>query len=532
MSGLSIVRVIDHVARQRWAGVDLSSRAWAMGAVLTLTLLAGVARWQQVAHRPLWIDEACTWRDERKPIQMVFDWRQNSDHPPLSYLLDKISTRFLGTDAEWALRLPSFLAGLACIPAIFWLGCELRGRVMGLVLAVMMTGGPLMRSQGEQARMYTMLMLAAIVCLAMLGWLLRHDRAGPGWWALWGLWIAAALWASLMGLVIWAALALALGLWWIGRVRGEGLMCATRRLSGVCCAAIVALAACQMGLVHLKFDSTIVSHMDTVVPNAAAPTVSGGIWAVLKMLAYLFGTPSLSIVLIVLGLVGLLHLCRRGGVVAWGLAGAGVLNLVAAVWLLRLHPFMAPRYLMIFQLTIDAGFAWLVAALVSRGRPAWVLAVTAGLCAVLWLAPASDNGGSELGRIARAVGHEATGGDAVVFVPQWTDVVGAYYGLRPRPWLENWVLGASSSSLDVTGSVKLPKRVFLIDGDRAQSTTLLPRARQRLEKLYGPASSVRDGASAAATLWCYKRTGAPVAVDLNMLSSALSSASDVDKANK
>ena len=57
--------------------------------------------------------------------------------------LAAVSLRTLGNeDAELALRLPAFLAGVACIPAMFNLGRAIAGDRLGLIAAAVVAVGP------------------------------------------------------------------------------------------------------------------------------------------------------------------------------------------------------------------------------------------------------------------------------------------------------------------------------------------------------------------------------------------------------
>lgn len=88
--------------------------------------------------------------------------------------LAAISLQALGaTDAELALRLPAFLAGIACIPAMFTLGRSIDGDRLGLLAATVMAVMPVAVLESVEARGYSLMMLCAI--LATLQWLRIAD---------------------------------------------------------------------------------------------------------------------------------------------------------------------------------------------------------------------------------------------------------------------------------------------------------------------------------------------------------------------
>ena len=88
--------------------------------------------------------------------------------------LTAMSLQALGaTDAELALRLPAFLAGIACVPAMFALGRAIDGDRLGLLAAPIVTLMPVAILESVESRGYSLMMLCAI--LATLQWLRIAD---------------------------------------------------------------------------------------------------------------------------------------------------------------------------------------------------------------------------------------------------------------------------------------------------------------------------------------------------------------------
>ena len=81
---------------------------------------------------PIRHDEVLTWLTAQADPIAFLDWTHHHHHPPLSFALVRVSTALTGTDAEWALRLPSLLAGLACIPVAYAVGRTLGSRAVYL----------------------------------------------------------------------------------------------------------------------------------------------------------------------------------------------------------------------------------------------------------------------------------------------------------------------------------------------------------------------------------------------------------------
>ena len=110
--------------------------------------------------------------------------------------LAAISLQTLGaTDAELALRLPAFLAGIACIPAMFALGRSIDGDRLGLLAATVMAVMPVAILESVEARGYSLMMLCAI--LATLQWL-RIADGRPFAIMAYALFVALGCWSHLV----------------------------------------------------------------------------------------------------------------------------------------------------------------------------------------------------------------------------------------------------------------------------------------------------------------------------------------------
>ncbi|MBV9787901.1 MAG: glycosyltransferase family 39 protein [Chloroflexi bacterium] len=146
---------------------------------LVLALLFGAAlflRLYRLDAQPLWLDEGTTWAQVTgsRLSTLLIDLFRPSQAYPLFHLLLKIDTRLLG-DGEWALRLPSALAGALAVPAIALLGRELRGWTLGIAAALLLLVSPFGIWQSQDVKAYSLTLLTAI----LLGWTLtRAIRKG------------------------------------------------------------------------------------------------------------------------------------------------------------------------------------------------------------------------------------------------------------------------------------------------------------------------------------------------------------------
>ncbi|MGH7749729.1 MAG: glycosyltransferase family 39 protein, partial [Candidatus Dormibacteria bacterium] len=97
-------------------------------------------------------------------------------HPPGYLLLLHGWMRLFGTDL-YLLRLPSEIAGILCVPALYLLGKALYGRRVGLIAALLGTVSPIWIWHAQEARMYPFVLLLVTLSTWLLITALRSgDR--------------------------------------------------------------------------------------------------------------------------------------------------------------------------------------------------------------------------------------------------------------------------------------------------------------------------------------------------------------------
>jgi mannosyltransferase len=94
-------------------------------------------------------------------------------HPPVYLVLLHVWMRMVGTDLS-LLRLPSEIAGILCVPALYLLGRALYGRRVGLIAALIGTVSPIWIWHAQEARMYPFVLLFTILSTWLLITALRH----------------------------------------------------------------------------------------------------------------------------------------------------------------------------------------------------------------------------------------------------------------------------------------------------------------------------------------------------------------------
>jgi mannosyltransferase len=139
-------------------------------------VVAGASlRFWAIAHQGLWYDESVTaWLVRGSPSQILATVPRTESTPPLYYLIAWAWTRLFG-DSEWGLRSLSAIAGAATVPVTFAAARALATRRVGLAAAALVAVNPLLVWYSQEARVYSLFVLASAVSL----WLLARVRARP-----------------------------------------------------------------------------------------------------------------------------------------------------------------------------------------------------------------------------------------------------------------------------------------------------------------------------------------------------------------
>jgi mannosyltransferase len=149
--------------------------------LIVILLLGSTLRLYGLDHESLWYDELLTWQRSNYDTlsEVIKEGVRGTVHPPGYLCFLHFVQKYWG-DSEWILRFPSALCGVLSIPLIFLLGASLYGRREGLIAAVLMAvlWCPVYYSQ--EARPYSMLLVATM--LATYFWLriVRRARDGAG----------------------------------------------------------------------------------------------------------------------------------------------------------------------------------------------------------------------------------------------------------------------------------------------------------------------------------------------------------------
>ncbi len=197
-AGLAVVLELPYVLRRTETAAVTTRRS--LSAVWSMVGLCTVATAVRVAtSRGLWVDEAISVGQAQMPFGKMLEEMETTDvHPPLHHAILWVTVRLFGI-SEFAVRLPSLVAGVALVPALFWVGTVLYNRRTGWIAAVLATIAPFCVWYSQEARMYSQFMLFAAVAIGAQVLAVRRGR----WydWGLYALSTALLFWTQYFGVM-------------------------------------------------------------------------------------------------------------------------------------------------------------------------------------------------------------------------------------------------------------------------------------------------------------------------------------------
>ncbi len=138
-------------------------------AALTLILIfAGAIRFYNLAHEPLWSDEAITIHIAGKPLHSMIRWNVlNDTTPPFYYMLLWFWIRLFGI-SEFAARSLSAIFGTISVLVIYYLGKEIFNKEVGIISSIILSVSPIHIYYSQEARAYSLVILMTILSFLFL----------------------------------------------------------------------------------------------------------------------------------------------------------------------------------------------------------------------------------------------------------------------------------------------------------------------------------------------------------------------------
>jgi uncharacterized membrane protein len=420
-----------------------------------------------IVPRGIWLDEAISIHQARLSLHGLFENLYNGDRqPPLYHLTLWLTIRAFGL-SEFAVRLPSLIAGTLVIPVLYELGRELYDRRTGLIAAGFAAVSPILIWYSQEVRMYEFVALFGLLALLTQ---LRAIRNGTMLnWAAYILATAALLWSHYFGLV----LILVQQLMFIGVIihrRRTGEPVKSLALGFAYSAAILAMQL----VVLVTF-----AHHQFEVTSGAAGSPSGtydylSFYSVLSNMAWaLWGyQPDATTVLLAamwpLALLGSLVLLGRGGsrqTTSLAAAAIALVVLLIAVSAFDRSYFEIRNFLILVPLVLLLA-ARLITGWISQPRVRLIVAGAVALTLVAGLADEQLNKSNpRLFDFRGAIQDiKANGGPSSLILYEPTDMryVLEYYapGIRSEPLTTPITAGTEGSPIFVLASFQDNKAFF------------------------------------------------------------------------
>ncbi len=144
-------------------------------AVFALTGLAAAIRLVGLGQQSLWLDEFLWSEMAHERLGDIF-WVGDGYPPLYGWILHGLVRA--GFDSDAALRLPSAVAGILCVPLVYRIGERIGDHRAGLGAALLLTLNPLAIWYSQEAGAYSLLMLCALASTLFLLSLQRDGSWG------------------------------------------------------------------------------------------------------------------------------------------------------------------------------------------------------------------------------------------------------------------------------------------------------------------------------------------------------------------
>jgi uncharacterized membrane protein len=148
--------------------------------VLAFTLLGTAMRLVSINTRSFWLDETTAVRQATWPIPYMLQRMADNVHPPLFHTLLHLWIHFFGR-SELAVRAYPLMWGIAAIPLMYWAAATVYDARVGLYASFILAISPFYIWYAQEARMYTMMLVFALISTACMWKAMNTNRWG--WWA-------------------------------------------------------------------------------------------------------------------------------------------------------------------------------------------------------------------------------------------------------------------------------------------------------------------------------------------------------------
>ena len=139
----------------------MNRKHWPLFCLFGITLFGFLLRFYNLTWQCYNVDEVWTAFAAAKSSGAIVQWALNIDcNPPLYYLLAHWSSLAFGEVSRFAIRFPAVILGAALIPAVYFVGKELRNEILGLLAASLVSFMFPFVYYSQDGRGYTLVLLA------------------------------------------------------------------------------------------------------------------------------------------------------------------------------------------------------------------------------------------------------------------------------------------------------------------------------------------------------------------------------------
>lgn len=139
---------------------------WPVIALAAITLLGFLLRLHNLDWQCLKVDELVTRWAAMQTTESIITWSLSVDYnPPLYYLLAHWSSLIFGEVTRFSLRFPALICGTLAITAAYFIGKEIKGNTLGLLLASLISFMFPFYYYSQDARAYPLVILC-FICLS------------------------------------------------------------------------------------------------------------------------------------------------------------------------------------------------------------------------------------------------------------------------------------------------------------------------------------------------------------------------------
>jgi uncharacterized membrane protein len=161
MSATTISRSRVREGPQGWSDTRSIAERLALPAILAV---AAANFFWQLGSSSYFIDEAFSIMHSLPAIHTLLDRVAHTESTPYTYFLFLHEWMIrTGSQAEWVTRLPSAVAGVGLVGAVYWMAGAFVGRRVALGAAALCAISPLIQSYAQETRVYIFLILALVL---------------------------------------------------------------------------------------------------------------------------------------------------------------------------------------------------------------------------------------------------------------------------------------------------------------------------------------------------------------------------------